>query len=108
MWWPAEAVTMITLDQLALIAGRPATDNAWSFLLGLQMHGPQAGLDRPHRIAHLLAQVLHESGRFRYDRELWGATPTAAQARYDARTDLGNTPQRDGDGYLYRGRGPLQ
>ncbi|MFD1809268.1 glycoside hydrolase family 19 protein [Gemmobacter lanyuensis] len=35
-----------------------------------------------------------------------GATP--AQARYDTRADLGNTPARDGDGYLYRGRGPIQ
>nr|WP_234835981.1 hypothetical protein [Sinorhizobium meliloti] len=49
---------------------------------------------------------MHESGDFRYDREIWGPTP--AQQRYDARTDLGNTPERDGDGYLYRGRTGMQ
>ncbi len=30
--------------------------------------------------------------------------PTDAQKRYDTRTDLGNTPQVDGDGKLYLGR----
>lgn len=49
---------------------------------------------------------MHESGSFRYDRELWGPTP--AQQRYDTRTDLGNTPEMDGDGYKNRGRGPIQ
>lgn len=37
--------------------------------------------------------------------EIWGNTP--AQVRYDIRTDLGNTPEVDGDGKLYMGRGPL-
>lgn len=49
---------------------------------------------------------MHESGDFRYDREIWGPTP--AQQRYDTRTDLGNTPEKDGDGYLYRGRTGMQ
>jgi putative chitinase len=49
---------------------------------------------------------MHESGDFRYDQEIWGSTP--AQQRYDTRTDLGNTPERDGDGYLYRGRTGMQ
>ena len=44
--------------------------------------------------------------RLRYDREIWDPTP--AQQRYDTRTDLGNTPQKDGDGYLYRGRTGMQ
>nr|WP_234826056.1 hypothetical protein [Sinorhizobium meliloti] len=34
--------------------------------------------------------------------------PTPAQQRYDTRTDLGNTPERDGDGCLYGGRTGMQ
>src|SRR5690606_23137462 len=37
-----------------------------------------------------------------YDQEVWGPTP--AQKRYDNRTDLGNTPETDGDGERYKGR----
>jgi len=67
---------------------------------------PKFGLDINRRAVQYFAQLMHESGEFRYDREIWG--PTAAQARYDTRTDLGNTAARDGDGKLYMGRTPIQ
>lgn len=79
--------------------------NAISFLSALNTYGHRYGLNKPHRAAMLLGQVLLESGEFRYDREIWGPTP--AQARYDTRTDLGNTPERDGDGKRLKGRGPI-
>ena len=65
-----------------------------------------AGLDRPHRLLQFLPQLAHENSRWRYDREVWG--PTAAQKRYETRTDLGNTAAVDGDGYLFRGRTGMQ
>lgn len=58
----------------------------------------------PQRIAAFIAQVGHESGQLRYVREIWG--PTAQQAGYEGRADLGNTVK--GDGPKYRGRGLIQ
>jgi putative chitinase len=71
---------------------------------GLTGYGAAVGLNQPHRMAQYLAQLMHESAAFNYDRELWG--PTAAQKRYEGRKDLGNTVK--GDGSKYRGRGPIQ
>jgi len=61
-------------------------------------------IDTEMRIAHFLAQVMHESGLFRYNEEIW--RDTKAQRSYEGREDLGNTHQ--GDGYRYRGRGYIQ
>jgi putative chitinase len=58
------------------------------------------------REAAFLAQVAHESGEFRYMREIWGPTPTRAQKGYEGRADLGNT--QPGDGKRFKGRGPIQ
>ena len=58
----------------------------------------------PKRMAAFIAQIGHESGQLKYVKEIWG--PTAAQARYEGRKDLGNTVA--GDGSKYRGRGLIQ
>lgn len=46
-------------------------------------------INTPARQAAFLAQIAHETLRFRYVREVWGPTP--AQLRYGGRADLGNT-----------------
>jgi len=53
------------------------------------------------KLAYICATAHHESGRFVYDREIWG--PTAAQKGYEGRADLGNI--QAGDGHLFMGRG---
>lgn len=62
------------------------------------------GIDTPAREAAWLAQIGHESGGFRFVREIWGPTP--AQRRYEGRKDLGNV--EPGDGFRFRGRGLIQ
>lgn len=83
-----------------------AIANGTAVAVALDMYAHKFGLDMPHRLAQYLSQLSHESAGFEYDQELWG--PTAAQARYDTRTDLGNTPEKDGDGHKYRGRTGIQ
>ncbi len=95
---------MITTTILEKITGKKANANLISLVVGLDAY--PAGLDKPHRAAQFLAQVLHENGGGRYDKEVWGPTP--AQKRYDTRTDLGNTAAVDGDGKKYMGRSGMQ
>lgn len=61
-------------------------------------------IDTPARLAAFLAQLGHESGSFRWVREIWGPTP--AQSRYEGRRDLGNV--NPGDGKRFMGRGLIQ
>ena len=62
-------------------------------------------INTPRRVAAFLAQVSHESGELRYMVEL------ASGEAYDTGRKaiaLGNTPEPDGDGQLYKGRSPIQ
>lgn len=59
----------------------------------------------PLRQAHFLCQIAWESGQLRYVEEIasGAAYDTGAKAK-----QLGNTPQADGDGQRYKGRGLIQ
>lgn len=58
--------------------------------------------------AHWLAQCAHESGGFRYTRELGGRDYFDKYDTGRLADRLGNTPEADGDGALYKGRGYIQ
>jgi putative chitinase len=96
-------MSAITAQQIRMAAKGPVDDgNLNSVLVALDQYGAALGMGKPHRDVEYLAQLMHESGDFRFDREVWGPTP--AQKKYDTRADLGNTRAADGDGKLYRGR----
>lgn len=80
-------------------------ENAARYVGWLNSFMDKYGINSRLRVCHFLAQVLHESGHLRYSREL------ASGAAYDTgklAIRLGNTPQKDGDGQLYKGRGLIQ
>ncbi|MBT0622996.1 glycoside hydrolase family 19 protein [Pseudomonas fluorescens] len=97
----------ITLSQLVQIlpGARPV---AGLFLSALNTAMSRFQIGQPKRIAAFLAQVGHESGELRYVRELGS---DQYLSKYDTGTlaaRLGNTPEADGDGQKYRGRGLIQ
>ncbi len=96
-------LTAAALTRVLLACGVTAT-NARRYAPTLAELAPGYGATTPLRWGHLLAQLLHESARMRYDAEIWG--PTAAQRRYEDRRDLGNV--RAGDGRRFKGRGLIQ
>jgi putative chitinase len=82
--------------------------NAGVFASALSLAMDQYQINTPRRMAAFIAQVGHESGQFRYVKELGG---DQYLSKYDTGTlakRLGNTPEADGDGQKYRGRGLIQ
>ncbi|MBO0676767.1 M15 family metallopeptidase [Mycolicibacterium sp. S2-37] len=89
------------VEILARAAGLPI--NRAAALLPAVSNGLKAAeCTNANRIAMWLAQVGHESDNFNATAEY------ASGDDYDTRTDLGNTPERDGDGRLYKGRSWIQ
>lgn len=60
------------------------------------------------RTAAFIAQIGHESGQFRYVRELGNDQYLSKYDTGSLAKRLGNTPEADGDGQKYRGRGLIQ
>lgn len=95
-------------DKSLLLIFPSARQKAGVFVPALNTAMQRWEIDTPRRIAAFLAQVGHESGQLRYVKEL-------GTDRYLSRYDtgslalrLGNTPQADGDGQRYCGRGLIQ
>ena len=97
----------ITSQQLLQILPN-AGKQAGVFASALSLAMDKYQINTRLRMAAFVAQVGHESGQFRYVRELGG---DQYLSKYDTGTlaaRLGNTPEADGDGQKYRGRGLIQ
>lgn len=94
---------MLTPEQISACTGS-SLEHANVYAIALWEAMDAYDINTPARQAAFLAQIGHESGGLRYVREIWG--PTAAQAGYEGRADLGNI--YPGDGKRYAGHGLIQ
>jgi putative chitinase len=93
---------------LDIIGSTKLKDRVIALTPGINATFEKFDIDTPLRMAHFFGQVLHESGGFRWLKEIWG--PSDAQARYEPPSRLaarlGNT--QAGDGKRFMGRGVIQ
>lgn len=98
-------IAIVTLEQLRAICPRTPPARLALFVEPLNDTFGEFAIDTMARQAAFLAQVAHESMGFQRLREI------ASGAAYDVgrlAERLGNTPEDDGDGERYRGRGLMQ
>ncbi|HEX8590654.1 glycoside hydrolase family 19 protein [Pseudomonas sp.] len=99
------AVTLTAAQLQSLCTVPYARKACVQFVDPINEHAATYGLNTRLRLAALLAQALHETTQFQFLHELGSQ---AYLAKYDTgslATQLGNTPEADGDGQLYKGRG---
>ena len=97
----------LNIEQLRLILPA-AGSKAGSYLPGLNAAMGKYAIITRLRMAAFLAQVGHESGQLQYVRELGNDKYLSKYDTGRLAERLGNTPELDGDGQLYRGRGLIQ
>lgn len=85
-----------------------ARATAGVFVMPLNAAMAHWSIDTPRRVAAFLAQIGHESGQLRYVKELGSAQYLARYDTGNLAVRLGNTPEADGDGQRYCGRGLIQ
>ena len=95
----------ITVEQLMRAYDKTNRKRAVEFVEVFNAWNERFGINNKKRLVHFLAQCWHESGALRYVEELASgeAYDTGSKARA-----LGNTPEKDGDGQRYKGRGFIQ
>jgi putative chitinase len=95
----------MTTEELKKIAPYASDESVKTYTSLLNKWMPYYSINTRLRQAAFLAQVIHETGSFRYMEEI------ATGSEYDTgkmAVRLGNTPERDGDGERYKGKGGLQ
>lgn len=126
-----EVKVLFTKEQLYLINDNLNKKECDYYYDALQTLLIQYNIDTPLRIAHFLAQILHESGHFKYNEENLNYSAKALRSVFGKyfKTDkeaeeyarkpekianrvyanrMGNGDEASGDGWLRRGRGLIQ
>lgn len=93
---------LVTAEQFYEIAPQTSLSKLTPLVAPLNVALVKYNITTPLRICHFLAQTYHESDGFNALEEY------ASGDDYDDRTDLGNTPEIDGDGRKYKGRSFIQ
>ena len=97
----------MTLAQLQQVFPR-ARSLAGVFISSLNLAMLNRQINTPQRVAAFLAQIGHESAQLQYVRELGSVQYLSKYDTGSLAARLGNTPEADGDGQKYRGRGLIQ
>jgi putative chitinase len=92
----------VKLEELKQIC--PSVKNAEMFVPILNEYFIQYEFNTVNRQAMFIAQTLHETGGYKFLREIWG--PTIWQVKYENHRGLGNI--HPGDGKKFLGRGLIQ
>ena len=126
-----EEKMLLTIDQLYSINNNLNKADCEYYINALNRVLPLYGINTPLRLAHFLAQVLHESGHLKYKSENLNysaqallkvfpkyfktTTDANAYARQPVKianrvyaNRMGNGNEASGEGWKYRGRGLLQ
>ena len=121
----------MTLEQLIKINGNKNAKDCEYYIDALNKVLPQYGITTPIRLAHFLAQVIHESGHLRFKLENLNYSAAALRGvfgkyfqndeiakEYERKPEkianrvyanrMGNGDEKSGDGWKYRGRGLIQ
>jgi putative chitinase len=93
----------IKMEELTLLKLKSIINNKYitnDLILALNQTFVKYEINTKLRQIHFLAQIIHESGSFKYVQEI------ASGEAYEGRKDLGN--YNKGDGVKYKGRGLIQ
>lgn len=95
-----EGLSTSNINPSSIKVSKDAKINQAAWEKAYAEYGKTLGLNDHKAYLHLLGQIMHESGSFRYMEEL------ASGKAYEGRKDLGNI--YEGDGVRFKGRGPIQ